>query len=76
MDDLILGYTWEEIHAAQQGEPLRKMICPRGVYDHPCEKNDVDLLIIHGLKGLQEMRFDGVIDRLCRAGLIDNKEQL
>lgn len=76
MDDLIFGYTWEEIHAAQQGALLGKTISHRGVYDHPCEKNDVDLLIIHGLKGLQEMGFYGVIDRLFRAGLIDNKEQL
>ena len=73
MSDLIFGYTWEEIHAAQQGSPLGKMISHRGAYDHPCEKNDVDLLIIHGLKGLQEKGFYGTIDRLCRSGLIDNK---
>lgn len=74
MSDLIFGYTWEEIHAAQQGAPLGKTFSHRGVYDYPCEKNDVDLLIIHGLKRLQEMGFYGTIDRLCRAGLIDNKE--
>lgn len=38
MDDLIFGYTWEEIQAAQQGAPLGKTISHRGVYDHPCEK--------------------------------------
>lgn len=70
--DLIFGYTWEQISAAQQGKPLNRPIPARTQgYDNPCLPGDVDLLCRYGLKELENRGYHGVIDRLARAGLID-----
>ena len=70
MNDLIFGYTWEQIQSAQHGKPLSRpaTATPQGDALLP---GDVDLLTRHGLNGLEDMGYYGVIDRLSSAGLID-----
>lgn len=67
--DLIFGYTWEEIQRAQNGGRLQKTICTP-VSNDPAIKSDLALLEKHGIDGLKSMQFFGVIDRLQRAGMI------
>ena len=72
MQDLIFGYTFEEIEDAQQGKPLNRVLPPK----EPCAEKDiclpgdVDLLNRYGLKELENRGYHGVIDRLARAGII------
>ena len=72
MSDLIFGYTWDEIQAAQQGKPLRKKLPQKepGAEHDVCLPGDVDLLTRYGLKELENRGYHGVIDRLTRAGII------
>ena len=70
--ETIFGYTWEEIAKAQQGHSLGRTIAQRTPgFDNPCLPSDVDLLIRHGLKELENRKYYGVIDRLARAGIIE-----
>jgi hypothetical protein len=73
MSDLIFGYTWEQIQRAQQGGRLSDPIPPVDPNAPILKDGDLDLLEKHGMEGLEEMEFYGVIDRLKRAG-ITNKE--
>ena len=72
MDDLIFGYTWEQIQAAQQGKALQCVVplAAMAAKDDICTKRDLDLFIEHGEKGLKEKKLFGVIDRLERAGIL------
>jgi len=69
MEDLIFGYTWEEIQKAQQGGKLRKSL-PSSIKENPCTANDIDLLTRYGLKELENRRYWGIIDRLKKQGII------
>ena len=68
----ILGYTWEEIQEAQQGnsQVLHPLIT--GELKKPAAtKEDIALLEKHGKEGLEEMMFFGVLDRLQTSNLLD-----
>ena len=73
MTDLIFGYTWEEIQAAQQGKPLTHVPPGKteGANAGPSLPGDIDLLTRLGLKELETRGYFGVIDRLARAGIIN-----
>jgi hypothetical protein len=70
MNDLIFGYEWEEIKAAQQCKPVGRKI-PKTITDgiKLCKKADLVLLEKHGIEGLKKMQFYGVLDRLQQAGI-------
>ena len=72
MNDLIFGYTWEQLQAAQQGEVLRQVLplAAKAAKDDICTKKDMDLFIEHGETELKEMQSYGTIGRLTRAGII------
>lgn len=69
----IFGYDWEDIQRAQRGGTLRRNITSKPASDMTDERisADLDLLRKHGVQGLHDMQFYGVIDRLQRAGHID-----
>ena len=71
-DNLIFGYTWDEIRDAQQGKPLKRELPQKepGAEDDICLPMDVSLLAGHGLIELENRGYYGVIDRLARAGII------
>lgn len=64
----ILGRNWTDIQKAQQGAPLDRNVefkeKPKATED------DLKLLEKHGLKGLEQMKFYGVIDRLKTSGMV------
>ena len=72
MQDLIFGYTWEEIQRAQQGGQLRQILPleTKAATDDICSATDLDLFKQHGKDGLIAMQYHGTLDRLARAGLI------
>ena len=72
MPNLIFGYTFEEIQAAQQGMPLTRALplAAQVAKEALCTSEDMDLFNKHGETGLKEKQFYGVIDRLVRAGII------
>ena len=72
MNNLIFGYSWEQLQAAQQGEVLRQVLplAAKAAKDDICTEKDMDLFIEHGEAGLKEMQSYGTIDRLTRAGII------
>jgi hypothetical protein len=65
----IFSYTWEQIQKAQQGGKLShgKIDVSKPV-DHSLMAGDLDLLAAHGMDGLREKQFWGVIARLQRNG--------
>ena len=67
-NDLILGHTWEAIQRAQRGGQLHSRVDTSKPVDHSLMPGDLELLEKHGLAGLQDMGFAGVIDRLRRNG--------
>lgn len=71
MNDLIFGYTWEQIQAAQQGKSLHQVVPLQAqmAKDDICTKTDLELLEKHGIDGLIEKKFYGVLDRLQQAGI-------
>ena len=72
MNDLIFGYTWEQIQKAQQGGVLTQILplTAKAATSDICTKSDLDLFIKHGKGGLEDKQFYGVIDRLKQAGII------
>lgn len=73
-DDLIFGYTFDEIESAQRGGRLGRAVDtskPAGEDSEERKRADLLLLEKHGLEKLREMHYFGVIDRLCRAGYLD-----
>jgi hypothetical protein len=75
MSDLIFGYTWDQIQAAQQGESLGQIVPLQAkmAKDDICTANDLELLEKHGIDGLIKKQFHGVLDRLERAGVYSPK---
>ena len=71
-NNLIFGYTWEQIQKAQQGEVLGQIVplATKAAKDDICTRGDLELFEKYGEEGLKAMQFDGVIDRLTRAGVI------
>lgn len=71
MSNKVFGYEWEDIKRAQQREQTlsRQILGPIKFPDVTDE--DRELLSAHGAEGLRRMGFNGVIDRLARAGLIE-----
>ena len=70
MSNLIFGRTFEEIEAMQQGQGGRTVdyvITP----PKDASQLDRDLLEQHGLHGLIELGYHGVIERLRFSGVID-----
>ena len=72
MNDLIFGYTWEQIQKAQQGGVLAQILTltAKAATSDICTKSDLDLFIKHGESGLEDKQFYGVIDRLKQAEII------
>lgn len=68
MDNMIFGYTWEEIQAAQRGGRLVRA-APNGD-NNSLSSTDMDLLSEHGEEGLVTLGFMGTLDRLKRANII------
>lgn len=70
MENLIFGYTWEEIQQLQQGTFKRKYITSESK-PIPLSKEEFDLFNNVGLQGLENMGYFGLIDRIQRLNLID-----
>jgi len=68
-NDLIFGYTWNQIQEAQQGKEFRQYVSGN-VTAPKCTQDDLDLLEKHGIDGLEKMQLFGVIDRLKRSGKV------
>ena len=62
----IMGYTFDDIQKAQQGESLSSTLhSPIQHKDKSTtRKEDEALLAKHGMDGLEKIKFFGVIDRL------------
>ena len=78
MDDNILGYTFDEIKAAQQGGRLGRVIdTSRPLpFDPVQERADLQLLAGYGEAKLREMGYMGVIDRLARGGYLSSNAKV
>ena len=63
MEELLFGYTWEEIQSMQQGTYQRNLISGPSVKPIATEA-DIQLLKGRGLAYLQDNGLYGVIDRL------------
>jgi len=64
-----VGYTWEQIQAAQRGGRLSSgTIDTSKPVDHSLLDGDLELLAEHGMDGLRAKGFMGVVDRLQRNG--------
>lgn len=65
----IFGYSWESIQRAQQGGVLSSVV---NTSEPPIAVSEDDLLLLqkHGVSGLEELQFFGVLDRLRRSGSI------
>ena len=63
MSNKIFGYDWEDIQSMQQGTYTRPTIdaVKRTI---AATDNDMMLLDKHGIDGLRELKFYGVLDRL------------
>ena len=78
MNDNILGYTFEEIKAAQQGCRLGRVIdtSKPEPFDPVQERADVKLLHGLGEAKLRELGYMGVIDRLERGGYLSSNVEV
>ena len=65
----IFGYDWEDIQDMQNKQYKRKTIDATKPITRPLLKGDLELYERHGLPGLREMGYDGVIDRLRSNGV-------
>ena len=72
MSDLIFGYTWAQIEAAQQGKVLGELVpvAAKAAKGDICSRRDLGQFELHSEEGLRKMQFFGIIDRLTRAGVI------
>lgn len=68
-DDLIFGYTWEEIQIAQKGGKLRHEI--KMEVESVISESDMNLFRKEGFAGLERMGFFGLIDKLKRSGIVE-----
>ena len=69
--DTIFGYEWSDIQRAQQGGRLNRTIDTSKPASHVATDADLTLLALHGADGLRQMGYMGTIDRLVRAGLME-----
>ena len=74
----ILGYTFDEILKAQQGERLGRAIdtSKPEPFDPVQERADLKLLVGCGEAKLRELGYFGVIDRLERGGYLSSNVEL
>ena len=74
----ILGYTFDEILKAQQGERLGRVIdtSKPEPFDPVQERADLKLLVGYGEAKLRELGYFGVIDRLERGGYLSSNVEL
>jgi hypothetical protein len=63
-EDLICGLSWEQIKKAQSGKPFRKFVDLSKQSMSAPTLEDLDLLAKHGMEGLKNLGFFGVIDRI------------
>lgn len=63
MEQLIFGFTWEEIQQMQQKQYQRPTISGP-VHRKHATKEDFELLKKHGEDGLRKLQFFGVLDRI------------
>jgi len=72
----IFGYGWDDIQRAQQGGSLSRKVDTSRPMDSDMTPDrlraDEALLNEHGVDGLKAKEFFGVLDRLKRAGLLDD----
>lgn len=70
----ILGYTFDKILKAQQGERLGRVIdtSKPEPFDPVQERADLKLLVGYGEAKLRELGYFGVIDRLERGGYLSS----
>ena len=75
-DNLIFGYTWDEIQALQHKEKVRRIVVQGSVeaQDAKYLEKDKALLAEFGEDGLIQKGFHGTLDRLRRAGLLTSIE--
>ena len=69
MEELLFGYTWEEIQSMQQGTYQRNLISGPSVKPIATEA-DIQLLKGRGLAYLQDNGLYGVIDRLQNSNIL------
>ncbi len=69
-ENLIFGHTWEAIQRAQQGGSLYDVVLPHHPAKPLATATDIDLLLEHGERGLEEKMWHGVLDRLRTSGVI------
>ena len=72
--DTIFGYEWSDIQRAQQGGRLNRTIDTSKPVSHAATDADIALLQKHGADGLRQMGYMGTIDRLVRAGLMEESK--
>ena len=60
----IFGRSWDDVQAMQQGTYKPQTIDTSTPSKQPATKKDHELLSKHGVDGLEEMGFFGVLDRL------------
>ncbi len=70
MSDLIVGHTWEAIQRAQCGGRLNDRVISGPLVKPIATQADIELLAKHGIDGLREMQFHGVIGRLEESKLV------
>jgi hypothetical protein len=76
MNDIV-GYTWDQIQAAQQGKPFRQLVTGAANSDLTDDRIKADIALLNelGLNGLESKQFYGVIDRLNRIGALAEPTQ-
>jgi len=66
---MIFGKTWEEIKDIQNKNYKAKTVDMSTDGRSPANQKDIDLYNMHGLDGLKNLKFFGVIDRLEYSGI-------
>lgn len=64
MSDKIFGHSWEDIQSMQQGKYTPRTISNSTDGKKPATESDHEMLKKHGVDGLRELGFFGVLDRL------------
>lgn len=64
----IFGYDWQDINAMQHKQYVRERVDLSKPVNHSLLAGDLELFEKHGMAGLQNMGFAGVVDRLQRNG--------
>lgn len=69
----IFGYDWEDIQRMQRGEKVGRAV-PGGDTRPRATEGDIGMLEEWGVEGLVARQYWGVLDRLVRSGIIEDKE--